>query len=48
MAVLLLRPIASWGTAVRASELVGLDQDAAGELEAGETGGEARVALYPR
>src|SRR5829696_5920222 len=30
------------------AELVGLDQDAAGQLEAGETGGEARVVLYAR
>src|SRR5215208_4870725 len=30
------------------AELVGLDQDAAGQLETGETGGEARVVLYPR
>src|SRR5215213_3080312 len=30
------------------AELVGLDQDAAGQLEAGEPGGEARVVLYAR
>src|SRR5829696_2705884 len=30
------------------AELVGLDQDAAGELETGEAGGEARVILYAR
>src|SRR5829696_8476373 len=30
------------------AELFGLDQDAAGQLEAGETGGEARVVLYAR
>jgi hypothetical protein len=29
------------------AELVGLHQDAAGELEAGEPRGEARVVLYP-
>ncbi len=30
------------------AELVGLDQDAGGELEARETRGKARVVLYPR
>src|SRR5215213_10570844 len=30
------------------AELVGLDQDAAGELEAGEAGGKAGVVLYTR
>jgi hypothetical protein len=29
------------------AELVGLDQGAAGQLEARETGGEAQVILYP-
>src|SRR5918999_3336311 len=35
------------GNSSSGTELVGLDQDAAGEFEAGETNGEARVVLYP-
>jgi hypothetical protein len=44
----LLKPTACWGTGGAGAELVGLDQDAGGELEAREARREARVVLYPR